>query len=355
MELDDRRPLVVGVGALNTDCVVPDPRATLLPRVARLVTPPLVMGAERRVDATTMRLALKIADPQVSQVRLGGSAYNTITALAATRRPLRLGYVGVAGSTPARTTHLQAFADHGVEHHLVGHRTTTGGMCLALTAAGDRAMLVHEGANADMADHLNHDSDTVIEYLAGANIVHVTSFLDEQTPAALLPLLRGARQRNPRLRISVDPGHEWCTSADPNIGKILDLADYLYLTSAELAALRRTEHTDEGIAQRLLRRMPPGAAVISKTAAGARTYQNRKGTLVAEPHTHRPLPTERVVNSVGAGDTFAAGVLAAVTLNPGRLRDGVRLGMALARHAIQHQDLTGAAFKTIADSHSTDA
>jgi hypothetical protein len=29
--------------------------------------------------------------------------------------------------------------------------------------------------------------------------------------------------------------------------------------------------------------------------------------------------------------------------------------MALARHAIQHHDSTGAAFKAIVDSHTTDA
>lgn len=116
MKLDDRRPLVVAIGALNADCAVQDPRATLLPRLARLVGQRLTSGTERHVDAATMRMALKIAHPRLSQVRLGGAAYNTITALAATRRALRLGYVGVAGNTPAPVTHLRALADHGVEH-----------------------------------------------------------------------------------------------------------------------------------------------------------------------------------------------------------------------------------------------
>jgi len=338
----DRRPLVVALGALNATCVVQDPPATLLPRLARLVGQPLMSGGERRVDAATMRLALGVALPHVSQVRLGGSAYKTITAVAATRRALRLGYVGVAGDTPGSVTHLQALADHGVEHHLVANRRTVGGICLTLAAGGDRAVLTHEGANAEMAHHLDRDQDAVVEYIAEAAVVHVTPFLDPATPAALLALLRAARQRNPQLRISLAPGRAWCTVADPNIGRIFDLADYLYLASAELAALRRTEHTDEGIAERLLRRMPPGAVVIVQTAAGARTYENRKGVLVAEPHSHTQSTAGRVVTD-GGGDTFVAGVLAAVALDPRRLKEGIRLGMALARHAIAHHGVTTAA------------
>ncbi|GAB3509729.1 hypothetical protein GCM10027575_21340 [Phytohabitans suffuscus] len=294
-------------------------------------------------------MALKIAHPRLSQVRLGGAAYNTITALAATRRALRLGYVGVAGNTPAPVTHVRALADHGVEHHLVAARRTVGGIRLDLATGGDRALLTHEGANAQMAHHLHRDQGAVVDYMAEAAVVHVASFLDARTPAALLPLLRAARQRNPQLRISLAPGHQWCTAADPNIGRIFDLADYLYLAPAELAALRRTEHTDEGIAQRLLRRMPPGAVVIVETAAGARTYESRKGALVAEPHT--PLTVERVAANAGTGGIFVAGVLAAVALDPRRLQEGVRLGMALARHAIHRHAVTGTAVKAIADRH----
>jgi hypothetical protein len=46
---------------------------------------------ERYVDAATIRAAVRIADPRRSQARLGRSAFNTIVALAACRRPLRLG------------------------------------------------------------------------------------------------------------------------------------------------------------------------------------------------------------------------------------------------------------------------
>ncbi|MDG4834091.1 hypothetical protein O7627_33040 [Solwaraspora sp. WMMD1047] len=97
---DGRPPLVAAIGTLHTDVVVGDPSGRVLARLADLTRPPLTAGARRRVDAPTMRMALRIADPHPSRCRPGGSAATTVTAVAATGRPLRLALIGAAGQDP---------------------------------------------------------------------------------------------------------------------------------------------------------------------------------------------------------------------------------------------------------------
>ncbi|MFY1673907.1 carbohydrate kinase family protein [Plantactinospora sp. WMMB334] len=337
--------VVVGIGALNVDCVVPDRAAgrvsPLLAGMNAVIGSPTAPGTERRVSASVIRTAIEIADPLRRHARPGGSAYNALVALAACRLGLRLGYVGVAGASPARVNHTRQLAGLGVDHRFVMERRELAGICLAITTGGDRTLITHEGANIYMSDHIDEHRAAIVDYLAGAAVVHVTSFLDEKAAERLLGVLRAARRRNRRLRICVDPGHVWSTSTQRAVVGILRLADYLILTGVEMRALGRSQDRGGAVVDRLLHRMPAGAVVIVKSPSGATVYRLRDDRLTRTAHRHIPLQPEDVADSVGAGDILAAGVLAAAARGPERVNEGVRMGMALARHAIQHPGRSG--------------
>ena len=68
------------------------------------------------------------------------------------------------------------------------------GICLSFSEAGERTLLTHAGANEYMADHLDGEFTNLVEYLADARVIHVTSFLDDNTAGRLLAVLQAVRK-----------------------------------------------------------------------------------------------------------------------------------------------------------------
>jgi sugar/nucleoside kinase (ribokinase family) len=70
-----------------------------------------------------------------------------------------------------------------------------------------------------------------------------------------------------------------------------------------------------------------------------RVEVHRPGSV--EHYGHRPLPDGEVEDATGAGDVFAAGLLAALVADRSLLGAGVRLGAALAAHKLRHVGTRG--------------
>ncbi|MCY1144339.1 carbohydrate kinase family protein [Actinoplanes sp. Pm04-4] len=288
---------VVGVGALNLDYL----SRIRMPRGWE-------HGVEHSVDAATIEALLGQADYRVT---LGGSAFNTIHAMALEDAGLRLGYVGVAGRIPLRAPSVvDAMDAYGIDRRFVFADERLGGVCFSVMHDGDRTLFTHAGANTAFADHLDAHFDEVVAYLAGARLIHVTSFLDDRTPGRLLAVLTAVKAANPRALISCDPGHVWCANRTSDIDGILRLSDYLLLNRRER--------------QELAGSFPHG---IVKHPHGTEVA----GTFLPQV----PLPPEEIVDATGAGDVFAAGLLLELAAGPGRLIAGCERGMSLARQELR--------------------
>src|SRR5262249_51786680 len=155
--------------------------------LAERVGPPLEWGTERLVDDETVYAAIEAVSSIRPETSLGGSAYNAIYAIAQTRIGLRLGYVGVAGRVPVLAlSFVRQFAARRVDHRFVFEdNDQMCGICFSFAAEGDRTLLTHMGDNEHLADHLSRERTRVVEYLASARVVHVTSFLDAMTAGCL--------------------------------------------------------------------------------------------------------------------------------------------------------------------------
>jgi sugar/nucleoside kinase (ribokinase family) len=289
---------VVGVGALNLDCLA---QAELPASLER--------GVEHSVDSPTIERVLGSADYRMV---LGGSAFTTIHTMAQAGSGLRLGFVGVAGRVPrGGPSATDAFDAYGVDRRFVFPDDRLAGICVSVMHEGERTLLTHAGANTALADYLAARFDEVVAYLAGARLIHVTSFLDDRTPGRLLAVLRAVKTASPQTLISCDPGHVWCADRTDEIEGILRLSDFLLLN-------RRERHELAG--------PPPTALLVVKHPEGI----DAAGTFLR----HTPLAEAEIIDATGAGDVFAAGLLLELAVDPTRLVAGCERGMRIARRRL---------------------
>jgi sugar/nucleoside kinase (ribokinase family) len=343
---------VVGVGALNLDYLshsdaavgVDDVWVPLSTRIAELIDdgrPAPDWGTEAAVDETTVYAALEAANPSALQTSLGGSAYNAIYALAQMHLDLRLGYVGVAGRVPGPgLSAVQQFETLGVDHSFVFRDDDhLCGVCFAYTENGERTLLTHAGANAAMADHIESAFDELVAYLATARVVHVTSFLDDRTPSRLLAVLEAVKQASPATLISFDPGHVWSHQPTPEIEAMVALSDFLLLNHREFQELGRCteQDTDEVVAARLLDRLANDrGVVIVKRRSGIHAWRREESKILDDFYPQVVLADDEIEDATGAGDVFAAGLLAVLTADRLQIELGSLLGMTLARHKLRY-------------------
>lgn len=311
----DVRLDVIGIGALNVDVVVDAAAAR-----RSGVRPPDGAGrdAESSVDDEQMARLLGAVARMPREVRLGGSAYNTVVRLARERPDLALGFVGVAGEPPfGARAHDSALRDLRVDTARVRRMPETAGVCVAIEDADARDLSVNPGANSSMAMYLLERFEEVAAYVARARVVHVTSFLDSSTPKALLSLLNEVRRRSPGTVICLDPGDEWCARPTADVAALVGLADYVVVNAREFAGV------SDIVRGAAVVKHPDGVDVVRGGVSPARIRHTR-------------LRASEVRNPTGAGDVFAAGLLAGLAVSEAGaaeagLEQGVRLGLRMAR------------------------
>lgn len=233
--------------------------------------------------------------PSAIALQGGGSAANTACWLATLGVPVRL--IGRVGDDALGRQALVDLGDFGIDLALTVDPTRPTGTCIVLVdAAGERTMIPDTGANAAMsADDLPS--------LTGVGWLHVSAyslFSDGSRRAALAALERAL---DAGARCSVD-----AASAAPLRGfgaeRFLRLLgpDVLLFANADEVAVLVPGADPAQAAARLSRR---AAHVVVKRGADDAIWAHR-GTTISVP-----VPRRDVVDSTGAGDAFAAGMIAA--------------------------------------------
>jgi sugar/nucleoside kinase (ribokinase family) len=232
----------------------------------------------------------------------GGSGANTAAWLAATGAAVDL--LGVVGTDVAGDDRVAELAAAGVGCGQI-RRTADAptGSVIVLAHAQKRTMLTERGANHEL-----RPSDVDIALAALPDVVHVHlsgySLLDDSSRPAGLRALAAAADR--RLSTSVD-----AASAAPlrRVGGEVFLgwtrgADLLFANLDEAQVLAgSTMDSAAALAVMLARTV---SAVVVKRGPGGAVWASADGGMV-------PVPAElaTVVDTTGAGDAFAAGLLAA--------------------------------------------
>ena len=223
--------------------------------------------------------AVNPASDTVSEIRMtaGGSAANVAAWLGHLGASVR--FVGRCG-VDAVVRHAAALGTYGVDARITGDpELPTATIVLTLDAAADRTMYVDRAANATMtAEHVPAD------VWDGVTWLHLTgySFFDDAVRPLALELVAEARRRG--AGVSIDPSSLGFVEA---AGRETVLA---WLSGADLVFPNEDE-------QGFLRLEGDGV-VLTRGAEGATFAGRTVAALEAD-----------VVDTVGAGDAFAAGFL----------------------------------------------
>jgi ribokinase len=263
---------------------------------------PIVVVGDLMVDvvATAAGAVAHASDTEAVVRWTGGGAAASVAAwLAADGVPVAL--VARAGDDIAGRGAVAELAAAGVDVHVAVDATRSTGTCvIVVDGAGERTMLPDRGANLALAP----DDLPEALFVAGGHL-HLSGYvlLHDGPRAAGLSAL--ARARAAGMTISVDPASaapERAAGAEAVLGWIG--AVDLLLPNVDEARALTGEADSERAARALVARGAAREVVVTLGADGA-LWTNGADVVRA------PAPVATVVDTVGAGDAFAAGWLAA--------------------------------------------
>jgi sugar/nucleoside kinase (ribokinase family) len=229
----------------------------------------------------------------------GGMAANTAYGLACLGLPVSL--VGRVGADADGEFLQESLAGVDLSHVVV--QGESGRAYILCDREGERTILVRPNTNEGLKEE-----DLPWEALAAATYLHLTALVGD----APLAVQRNIAGRVPdSVRLSLDPGELYARRGWPALEGILDHLETLLVTETEWRLL--------GGEPKVHPNWAPPLVVIKRGALGAR---------LLTPPRYLDFPVELgggVVDTLGAGDVFAAGYLAG-RLSGLHLNACVRLG-----------------------------
>jgi sugar/nucleoside kinase (ribokinase family) len=306
---------VLGFGSAILDLVVPVDRSEL--RALGVTSGSMHLAEASELDAVIARL--RRAPTQVG----GGSVVNTLVGLA--ELGLEPVLVTGVGDDEAGRSLVEDVTAHGVEVVLPEREFRAGtGRCLVLVEpSGDRTMLTFLGASSEL-----DAEDFPLTMAIGARFVLLEGYLLDVPGigGALLGIGRALRRAGVQVVLTLGNATVVERHRALLLRELTASADVLVANGEEVATLvERVELT--AVAERL------GAlqltSVVTLGAEGAMLVRGSTRRYQAAPgYAH-------VVDTTGAGDLFAAGMLAGMVAG---LEDTevLALGQALAAEVISH-------------------
>jgi adenosine kinase len=279
-------------------------------------------GTMALIDAARAEAIYDAMGPAVEMS--GGSAANTIVGLASLGR--RSAFVGKVKADGLG----QAFA-HDIRAAGVSFTTApaadgppTGRCYVLVTPDGERTMNTYLGAAQDL-----HPNDIDADTIAASAVIYLEGYLWDPKHAkdAFLKAAKIAHDAGRKVALTLSDA--FCV--DRWRDEFLQLmrsrtVDLIFANEAELHALYQTSDFDTAVAGL---RADIAIAVVTRS---------EKGCLVVGPDGTEAVPAfpvERVVDTTGAGDLFAAGFLAGLARGADDRSCG-RLGALAAAEVIQH-------------------
>jgi adenosine kinase len=252
----------------------------------------------------------------------GGSAANTMAGLAA------LGgkglFVGKTKEDRLGATFADSLRTIGVafETKMAADGPATACSLIVVTPDGHRSMNTYLGASRELD---RSDIDEI--EIAAAQVLYVEGYLWDapEAKAAINKAIRITKRADRKVAFTLsDP---FCVARwREEFRELLSNIDILFANEEEAKALFEASDFD-AVLQSL--RTWPGIAALTRS---------EKGCVIAHQndiHVIDAVPVDRVIDTTGAGDQFAAGFLYGITHGNG-LGDSGRLGALAASEVISH-------------------
>jgi len=250
----------------------------------------------------------------------GGSAANAT--LAAARLGLRTTYLGKIGGDPTAAAYLQNFTAAGGDGSRFKRATLPNGRCLSLvTPDGQRTLRTHLGAAMTL-----HPDEITPEDFAGARHAHIEGYL-LFNPALADKVMASARAAGCTLSIDLASFEVVNAARDWIFAQLRAGVDIVLANEDEAGALFQRREDYARFARELA--AYGGIAAVKMGKDGAWIARNH------ELHRIAPVRAERVVDTTGAGDSWAAGFLYG-HLRGASLPAAGAIGSILGCETVQH-------------------
>lgn len=198
------------------------------------------------------------------------------------------------------------------------------GRCVVLvTPDGERTMSTYLGAAQGLTP-----MDAEAGMPESAALLLVEGYLWDSPAGGPTIEAAAARARAAGTRIALTPSDAGCVDRhrEPMLAFIRDYCDILVGNHLEVGALAGTDSPEEAL---VWARRHAGVVAVTMSEAGALVADEERAYRIDAQ------PVERVVDTTGAGDAFAAGFLHGVLAGES-LPDAARLGAVLAARVITH-------------------
>lgn len=328
---------LIAVGALNSDYIIHD---SAIPN-GHSDDEDLI----RRKDALKQ---LKLRESKTFHPDPGGSAFNTLKAVASLSCGLRLGFLGALGTQDGGEKFLDLLDRFRMPRKFVRKiANDRPGVCIATVerGSGQRYLQTNPFANEGMAEWLGEAWKKYRKELSSTRMLHVSSLFDDKlsgrnsSSSALVAFVRNMRAKNPGLIVSFDPGSYWIRKKREIVESLLEHADILFLNEREMSQLARLdgEPVSAALAKTIFKIMPRRSTIIVlKKADDAHCFQRHSSDEIeTRQFGANRLANSDIRNPVGTGDLFAAGFLTSILLQFD-LNWAVRLGQELACEKLRH-------------------
>ena len=254
----------------------------------------------------------------------GGSAANTIVGIA--NLGARAAYVGKVRDDQIGRLYTHDIRAAGVafETPAAAGGPATGCSYILVTPDGERTMNTYLGAAQDLTP-----SDIDAAQIAAASVIYLEGYLWDPKSAKEAFVKAATIAHGAGRQVALTLSDSFCV--DRYRDEFLDLmrkgtVDLVFANEAELHSLYQTSDFDTALKQ-----------LQSDTKLGVVT-RSEKGCVVASKDGAVAVPAfpiQKLVDTTGAGDLFAAGFLFGLVRNAGHENAG-RLGALAAAEVIQH-------------------
>jgi sugar/nucleoside kinase (ribokinase family) len=254
----------------------------------------------------------------------GGSAANTIVGVASLGA--RAAYVGKVRDDQIGRLYMHDIRAAGVafETKPAADGPATGCSYILVTPDGERTMNTYLGAAQELMP-----ADIDAAQVAASALLYLEGYLWDPTNAKEAFVKASTIAHGAGRQVALTLSDSFCV--DRYCGEFLDLMrngtiDLVFANEAELHALYQTSDFETALKQL---RSDVKLAVVTRSEKGCVVAS--KDGVIAVP----AFPVERVVDTTGAGDLFAAGFLFGLARGAGHENAG-RLGALAAAEVIQH-------------------
>ena len=282
----------------------------------------MVKGSMALIDEARAAAIYRDMGPAVELS--GGSAANTIVGVASFGG--RAAYIGKVRDDQIGRLYTHDIRAAGVvfETPSASAGPATGCSYILVTPDGERTMNTYLGAAQDLSP-----ADIDANQVAAASITYLEGYLWDPQSAKEAFLKASTIAHQAERQVALTLSDSFCV--DRYRGEFLDLmrkgtVDVVFANEAELHALYQTSDFDGALKQL---REDVKLGVVTRSEKGC-VVSSREGVVAVSAS-----PVEKVIDTTGAGDLFAAGFLFGMVRNVGHEKAG-RLAALAASEIIQH-------------------